>query len=43
MLDNIEVFKQNSIRIKSGAGVIYIDPFKMDEEPHDADKASDPG
>ena len=37
MIDNIDVFKQNSIRIKSGAGVIYIDPFKMDEEPHDAD------
>lgn len=37
MLDNIEVFKQNSIRIKSGAGTIYIDPFKMDSEPHDAD------
>lgn len=37
MLDNIDVFKQNSIRIKSDAGTIYIDPFKMDEEPHDAD------
>ncbi|MCR4990930.1 MAG: MBL fold metallo-hydrolase [Lachnospiraceae bacterium] len=36
MTDNIEVFKQNSIRIKDKAGSIYIDPFKMDEEPEDA-------
>ncbi len=37
MVDNIEVFTQNSIRIKSSAGTIYIDPFQMKEEPHDAD------
>lgn len=35
--DNIELFTQNSIRITSGAGKIYIDPFKIREEPHDAD------
>ena len=37
MLDNIEVFTQSSIRVKSGAGTIYIDPFRMKVEPHDAD------
>ena len=37
MLDNIEVFTQSSIRIRSGVGTIYIDPFRMKEEPHDAD------
>ncbi len=37
MLDNIDVFKQNSIRIKSDVGTIYIDPFKIDDETHDAD------
>ena len=37
MLDNIEVFTQSSIRVKSGVGTIYIDPFRMKEEPHDAD------
>ena len=37
MLDNIEVFTQNSIRIRSDVGTIYVDPFKMKEEPHDAD------
>lgn len=37
MLDNIEVFTQSSIRVKSGAGTIYVDPFRMKEEPHDAD------
>jgi L-ascorbate metabolism protein UlaG (beta-lactamase superfamily) len=36
MIDNIEVFKQNSIRIKAGCGNIYIDPFKIDEAAHDA-------
>ncbi len=34
---NIEVFIQNSIRITSEDRKIYIDPFRMDEEPHDAD------
>ena len=37
MIDNIDVFKQNSIRIKSDVGTIYIDPFKIDDEAHDAD------
>ena len=37
MLDNIEVFTQNSIRIRSDRGTIYVDPFRMKEEPHDAD------
>ncbi|WP_026515220.1 MBL fold metallo-hydrolase [Butyrivibrio sp. LB2008] len=37
MLDNIEVFTQNSIRIRSDSGTIYVDPFRMKEEPHDAD------
>ena len=37
MVDKIDVFKQNSIRIKSDVGMIYIDPFKIDDETHDAD------
>lgn len=37
MTDQIEVFKQNSIRIRSDAGTIYIDPFQIPEAPHDAD------
>ena len=37
MTGNIEVFTQNSIRIRSRVGVIYIDPFQMKEEPKDAD------
>ena len=36
MTENIHVFKQNSIRIETGKGVIYIDPFEMEEAPHDA-------
>ncbi|MCR5684906.1 MAG: MBL fold metallo-hydrolase [Lachnospiraceae bacterium] len=36
MTENIEVFKQNSIRIKTAAGMVYIDPFEMDTAPHDA-------
>ena len=36
MTENIEVFTQNSIRIRSGVGVVYIDPFQMKEEPKDA-------
>ncbi len=35
--DNIEVFTQSSIRIRADIGTIYIDPFQMNEEPHDAD------
>ena len=34
--DNIEVFEQNSIRITDRLGRIYIDPFQMQGEPHDA-------
>ena len=37
MTENIEVFTQNSIRIRSGVGTIYIDPFRINEEPGDAD------
>ena len=33
MLDNIEVFTQSSIRIKSSYGTIYLDPFQMKQEP----------
>ncbi|MCR5735611.1 MAG: MBL fold metallo-hydrolase [Lachnospiraceae bacterium] len=36
MTENITVFTQNSIRIKSSLGNIYIDPFKMNEAPKDA-------
>lgn len=37
MTEDIEVFTHSSIRIRSGEGTIYIDPFQMKEEPHDAD------
>ncbi|SFB99364.1 MBL fold metallo-hydrolase [Butyrivibrio sp. YAB3001] len=37
MLDKIEVFTQSSIRIDSDSGIIYVDPFKIKGEPHDAD------
>ena len=36
MTDNIEVFINNSIRIRDRIGTIYIDPYEMKEEPHDA-------
>ncbi len=36
MTENIEVFVQNSIRIKSPLGMIYVDPFQMRESPKDA-------
>ena len=36
MTENIVVFKHNSIRIKDSKGFIYIDPYQMDTEPHDA-------
>ena len=35
--ENIEVFTQNSIRIRGREGIIYVDPFQMREEPRDAD------
>ncbi len=37
MLDKIEVFTHSSVRIRCAEGTIYVDPFKMKEEPHDAD------
>lgn len=37
MTDNIEVLTQSCIRIKARVGTIYLDPFRMNEEPHDAD------
>ncbi len=37
MTDNITVFTHTSIRIRSKEKIIYIDPFKLKEEPHDAD------
>lgn len=37
MMENITVFTQNSIRVDSNVGKIYIDPFRMNEEPKDAD------
>lgn len=33
----ITVFTQNSIRVDSSIGKIYIDPFRMNEAPKDAD------
>lgn len=36
-MPTVEVFTQNSIRISGGNGKIYIDPFRMREEPKDAD------
>ncbi|MCR5510346.1 MAG: MBL fold metallo-hydrolase, partial [Lachnospiraceae bacterium] len=37
MTENIEVFRQNSIRITDRNRAIYIDPFGINGEPHDAD------
>ena len=37
MLDKIDVFTQSSIRIRSDFATVYVDPFQMKEEPHDAD------
>ena len=36
MLENIEVFRQNSIKIKKDK-TVYFDPYKIEEEYHDAD------
>ena len=36
MTENITVNEQNSIQIRDRLGRIYIDPFQMQEEPHDA-------
>ena len=37
IVDQIDVFTQNSIRIRGKDKTIYIDPFQMKEAPHDAD------
>ncbi len=37
MIDNIEVFTHSSIKISDRIGIIYIDPFQIREEAHDAD------
>jgi L-ascorbate metabolism protein UlaG (beta-lactamase superfamily) len=37
MTDNIEVFTQSSIRIKDRNRTIYVDQYRMKEEPKDAD------
>ncbi|MBR5006306.1 MAG: MBL fold metallo-hydrolase [Clostridia bacterium] len=37
MTENIEVFKQNHIRIVIGGKVLHVDPFQVENPPHDAD------
>ena len=37
MVDNIEVNTQNSIRIASRVGTIYVDPLEIGDDAHDAD------
>ena len=37
MIENIEVNTQNSIRIASRVGVIYVDPLEIPDDRHDAD------
>ena len=37
MTDNITVNTQSSIRIEAGKQVLYVDPFEITEERHDAD------
>ena len=37
MTENIEVFTHSSIRIRTEAGNVYVDPFQMREAPADAD------
>lgn len=37
MTDNIEVLTHSSIRIKDRLGTIYVDPYNLKDEPHDAD------
>lgn len=36
MIDNIEVLTHSSIRIKDRIGTIYVDPYNIKDEPHDA-------
>ena len=35
--EDIEVFTQSSIRIRAKEGILYLDPFRLQEEAHDAD------
>ena len=35
-MENIQVFRQNSIRITAECGIIYIDPFQIEGRPEDA-------
>ena len=37
MVENIEVNTQNSIRITSRVGTIYVDPLEIANDAHDAD------
>ena len=37
MIDKIELFTHNSIRINGDSSTIYVDPFRIKEETHDAD------
>ena len=37
MINNIELFTQSSIRIRGSFGTVCFDPFRMKEEPKDAD------
>ena len=37
MINNIELFTQSSIRIRGSFGIVCFDPFRMKEEPKDAD------
>ncbi len=37
MTDNIQVFKQDHVRMTAGEKVIHIDPFMTDSAPKDAD------
>ena len=37
MTENITVFTHSSIKIEDRGRVVYIDPFQMGDEPHDAD------
>ncbi len=37
MLDHIQVFKQNHVRVDIGDKVLHVDPFAVDGASHDAD------
>ena len=37
MLEGIKVLKHSSIKFEKENKVIYFDPYKIDEESHDAD------